>query len=75
MRVGLARTGEWCHREYLIKGAIIIVLAAVGFLAVVFGAERLTSYVRRARLEKRRTKADYPLTDHNDPVGRSFMGW
>jgi len=53
----------------------MVVAAAVGFLAVLYGGERIASYVRRAKLEKRRGKADYPLTDHNDPVGRSFMGW
>ena len=48
------------------------ILIALGGLVLVYVAERTTSYVRRARVEQRRANAEYPLTDHNDPVGRTI---
>lgn len=44
-------------------------LVVAGFLVSLYGGERLTAWVRRARIERRRAKAEYPITG-NDPVGR-----
>ena len=49
-------------------------VALFAFPAFLFTAERLTTWMRKKRIEARRAKAEYP-TSENDPVGRAFMGW
>lgn len=44
-------------------------LAVGAFLVIFYTGERVTALVRKARIERRRAKADYPITG-NDPVGR-----
>ena len=44
-------------------------VVAAAALVAYYGGERLTALVRRARIERRRAKAEYPITG-NDPVGR-----
>lgn len=41
-------------------------------LVTIYGGERLTARWRRARLETRRAKAEYPITE-NDPVNRTIV--
>ena len=41
-------------------------------LLTIFVGERSVALVRKARIEKRRAKADYPITG-NDPVGRTIV--
>ncbi len=48
---------------------VAIVFAFPVFLYTV---ERVTWWVRQARLEKRRAAAEYPITG-NDPVGRTVI--
>jgi len=48
------------------------IVIAVSGLLVVFVAERATAYVRKARIDKRRSQADYPVTDYNDPIGNNI---
>ena len=48
---------------------VMIVLAFPVFL---FATERVTAWVRKARLEKHRAEAEYPTTG-NDPVGRTVI--
>jgi hypothetical protein len=45
------------------------IVADVAFLVTLFVGERVTWWVRKARIESRRAKAEYPITQ-NDPVGR-----
>jgi hypothetical protein len=53
-----------CHKE-----AAMGFLAVGAFLVIFYTGERVTALVRKARIERRRAKADYPITG-NDPVGR-----
>ena len=48
---------------------VVIVLAFPVFL---YTAERVTAWVRKAKIEKRRAEAEYPITA-NDPVGRTVI--
>jgi hypothetical protein len=48
---------------------VVIVFAFPVFL---FATERVTAWVRKARIDDRRTKAEYPITG-NDPVGRTVV--
>ena len=47
-------------------------LAVVLFLVTLYGGERVTRMWRKATLERRRAKAEYPL-DENDPIGRTVV--
>lgn len=49
-------------------GFVVLGAALVTFYA----AERVASLLRKARIERRRAKADYPITE-NDPVGRTIV--
>lgn len=49
-------------------GFVVVGAALVAFYA----GERITALVRNARIEKRRAKAEYPITA-NDPVGRIIV--
>jgi hypothetical protein len=48
----------------------LVVLGAC--LAIFYTGERVTAFVRKARIESRRAKADYPITG-NDPMGRAIV--
>lgn len=48
------------------------VVIVFGFPVFLFAAERVTAWVRKARIEKRRAAAEYPITG-NDPVGRTVI--
>jgi hypothetical protein len=47
-----------------------VVLGAV--LLTIYAGERTTALVRRATVNRRRAKADYPISD-NDPIGRAVV--
>jgi hypothetical protein len=44
----------------------------LGFGVFLYTTERLTAWVRKARIEKRRAEAKYPITG-NDPAGRTVI--
>ena len=52
--------------------------AAMGFvvlgalMATLYAGERVTALLRKARVERRRAKSEYPITE-NDPVGRTIV--
>jgi hypothetical protein len=50
----------------------MVVLVPIAAWAFFYVAERTTSLVRRSRIDKRRAKAEYPITG-NDPVGRLIV--
>lgn len=45
---------------------------AAALLAYYLG-DRAAHLWRKARIEQRRSKATYPLTDYNDPLGRTIV--
>jgi hypothetical protein len=47
-----------------------VVLGAV--LVTFYAGERVTALLRKARIERRRVDADYPITA-NDPTGRTVI--
>jgi hypothetical protein len=44
----------------------VVIGTALGSLYLI---ERAAAYLRKAKIDDRRAKADYPITE-NDPVGR-----
>ncbi|MDT4942854.1 MAG: hypothetical protein QOJ34_2943 [Pseudonocardiales bacterium] len=48
------------------------VVLVFGFPVLLYTTERVTAWVRKARIEKRRAEAEYPITG-NDAVGRTVM--
>jgi hypothetical protein len=48
------------------------VVLLFGFGVFLYTTERLTAWMRKARIEKRRAQAAYPITG-NDPVGRTVI--
>jgi hypothetical protein len=55
----------------LMEAGMGIVLAGVALVSF-YGGERIIAFVRRARIERRRAAADYPITS-NDPTGRIIV--
>lgn len=47
-------------------------VVAGAVLVIIFVGERSAAFWRKARIEKRRAKADYPINENN-PIGRNIV--
>ena len=59
------------HSHVAEEAAVGFVLAGAAIVTLYVG-ERVTALWRRARIDRRRAKAEYPITE-NDPVGRTIV--
>jgi hypothetical protein len=62
-----AETAETSH-AHAANLRVGLVRLAVAVRVTFYAGERLTALLRRARIERSRAKAEYPITE-NDPVG------